>query len=201
MAEPGADAGPGLGRLDDAAVRERLTRLDELLAQVETIPGPSGELALDAVSALAEVYGEALARAVTYASGAPDVLAALTGDELLEHLLVLHGVHPEPVERRVIHVLDELRPALQERGGDVELTGIDQGVATVRLSIKGCSSAGVEDAVREAVLAVAPELSDVARAPAAGRPEAAFVPLDALMPRPCGTPAPGRAATASGVGP
>ena len=184
MAESGDVAGQRLGRLDDAAVRERLTRLDELLAQVEAIPGPSGELALDAVSALAEVYGEALARAVTCANDAPDVLAALTGDELLGHLLVLHGVHPDPVERRVTHALDELRPALQERGGDVELAGIDDGVATVRLSIKGCSSAGVEDAVREAVLAVAPELSDVARVPAASRRDPAFVPLDALMPRP-----------------
>ena len=33
------------------------------------------------------------------------------------------------------------------------------------------------------MLAVAPELSDVARAPAA-KPDAAFVPLDALMARP-----------------
>ena len=168
-----------MAELDNRAVRDRLTRLDELLAQVEAIPGPAGELALDAVSALAEVYGEALARAVAYASGSPDVLAALTGDELLEHLLVLHGAHPDPVERRVTHALDELRPALQERGGDVELAGIEAGVATVRLSIKGCSSAGVEDAVREAVLAVAPELSDVVRAPAQRDPT--FVPLDALM--------------------
>ena len=185
MAEAGGEAGQRLNKLDDAAVRDRLTQLDGLLAQVEAIPGPSGELALDTVSALAEVYGEALARVVAYANEAPGVLAALTGDELLGHLMVLHGVHPDPVERRVTHALDELRPALQERGGDVELAGIDHSVATVRLSIKGCSSAGVEDAVREAVLAVAPELSDVARAPA-GRPGAAFVPLDALMPRPAG---------------
>jgi Fe-S cluster biogenesis protein NfuA len=180
MAESGSEAGPRLGRLDDVAVRERLTRLDELLAQVEAIPGPSGELALDAVSALAELYGEALARAAAYAATAPAVLAALSGDELLDHLLGLHGVHPEPVESRVAHALDELRPAVQERGGDIELAGIDQGVATVRLSIKGCSSAGVEDAVRETVLRVAPELSDVARAPAAPRRDAAFVPLASL---------------------
>ncbi|MGB8995956.1 MAG: NifU family protein [Pseudonocardiaceae bacterium] len=180
MAEP---ADEGLPRLADAAVHERLTRLDELLGQVEATPGPAGKLALAAVSALAEVYGEALARVAGYASDAPAVLAAITGDELVSHLLVLHGVHPDPVDRRVTHALDDLRPALQERGGDVELAGIDEGVATVRLSIKGCSSAGVEEAVREAVLAVAPELSDVQRAPAAKR-EAAFVPLDALMARP-----------------
>ena len=55
-------------RLDDAAVRERLTGLDELLERVEQIPGPAGELALEAVSALAEVYGEALARALALAA-------------------------------------------------------------------------------------------------------------------------------------
>jgi Fe-S cluster biogenesis protein NfuA len=195
MADPAGEAHP---RLDNDAVHERLTRLDELLGHVEATPGPAGEVALDAVSALAEVYGEALARATAYASTTPAVLAAITDDELLSHLLVLHGIHPDPVGRRVAHALDDLRPALQERGGDVELAGIDQGVATVRLSVKGCSSAGVEDAVREAVLAVAPELSDIARAPAAKR-DAAFVPLDALMARPCGTPAPGPATT--GVGP
>lgn len=188
MAEP---AGQTSSRLDDAAVHERLARLDELLEQVEATPGPAGEIALEAVSALAEVYGEALARAAAYASGTPAMLAAITGDELLGHLLALHNIHPDPVEHRVAHALEGLRPALRERGGDVELAGIDQGVATVRLSIKGCSSAGVEDAVREAVLAIAPELSDVQQAPAAGRRDAAFIPLDALLARP----------VASGAGP
>ncbi|MFN2494852.1 MAG: NifU family protein [Pseudonocardiaceae bacterium] len=131
MAEPADQQHP---RLDDTAVQERLTRLDELLGQVEQIPGPAGELALEAVSALAEVYGEALARATAYVSRAPTLVEAITGDELLGHLLVLHGIHPDPVERRVAQALDALRPALAQRGGDVELVGIDQGVARVRLS-------------------------------------------------------------------
>jgi Fe-S cluster biogenesis protein NfuA len=190
MAESAGQARP---QLDNAAVRDRLTRLEALLEQVEAIPGPSGEIALEAVSALAEVYGEALARAMAYASDAPGLVPAITGDELLGHLLVLHGIHPDPVERQVAHALDELRPAVRERGGDVELAGIEAGVATVQLSIKGCSSAGVEDAMREAVLTAAPELSDVQRAPVARRGEAAFVPLDALLSRSCGTPAPGSA--------
>lgn len=173
-------------RLDDTAVQERLARLDELLGQVEQIPGRAGELALDAVSALAAVYGEALARVTAYASGAPGAVEAIVGDELLDHLLVLHGIHPDPVERRVARVIDELRPAVQQRGGDVGLVGIAQGVATVRLSTSGCgsSSAGVEEAVREAVLAVAPELSEVRRERPA--PEPAFVPLDTLLQRPAG---------------
>jgi Fe-S cluster biogenesis protein NfuA len=175
-------AGPVLPRLDEVTVRERLAWLDELLAQVEAIPGPAGELALDAVSALAEVYGEALARAVEHASGTPAVLAALTADELLGHLLVLHRIHPDPLEQRVRRALDALRPALRERGGDVELAGIDQDVARVRLSISGCSSAGVEDAVREAVLAAAPELSEVQCLPPERDP--AFIPLTTVLRKP-----------------
>ena len=71
---------------------------------------------------------------------------------------------------------------MRERGGEVELAGIDDGVAHVRLSVSGCGSAGVEDAVRSAVLAVAPELADVQRE--VPPPEPAFVPLDALLTRP-----------------
>jgi Fe-S cluster biogenesis protein NfuA len=164
-------------------VRERLARLDGLLAQVEATPGPAGEVALEAVSALADVYGEALARVTAYASGAPAVLEAVTGDELLAHLLVLHGIHPDPVESRAARAVDGLRPVLQEHGGDVELTGIDEhGVASVRLTTKGCGSAGVEEAVRDGVLAMAPELTDVRRAPEPRTPT--FVPLDSLMSRP-----------------
>ena len=117
-------------------------------------------------------------------STTPALVEAVTRDELLGHLLVMHGIHPEPVERRVAGALDALRPAVRERGGDVELVGIDDGVATVRLSLRGCgsSTAGVEEAVRDRVLAVAPELSDVRRGPVAR--DAAFVPLDALLARP-----------------
>lgn len=179
MAEP---AGRPERRLDDPAVRERLERLDQLLARVEATPGPAGETAMEAVSALAEVYGEALARVIDHASGA--LVAALTEDELVGHLLVLHDLHPDPVERRVTRALDEVRTALaQHGGGDVELAGIDGDVANVRLKVTGCgsSTAGIADAVRAAVLAVAPELAEVTTAPAANAREAAFVPLDSLL--------------------
>ena len=170
------------GRLDNAAVKQRLTRIDELLERVEGVPGPTAEAAIEAVQTLAEVYGEALARVLSLAS--PPLIDQLVGDELVEHLLVLHDIHPDPPERRVARAVHDLRPAVQERGGDIELAGIDDGVASVRLSVKGCASSGVEDAVREAVLAVAPELSDVQRVPAEGDRDSAFVPVDALLHRP-----------------
>nr|WP_235948906.1 NifU family protein [Candidatus Frankia alpina] len=140
MADPVVEGGH---RLDDRAVRERLTHLDEALdealAQVERIPGPSGELALDAVATLASVYGEALARVAGYAAGAADMTAALTADELIGHLLVLHDVHPEPMGQRVTRAIERLRPAIRDRGGELELVGIERGVAEVSLTLGGAA--------------------------------------------------------------
>ncbi|MDD5564746.1 MAG: NifU family protein [Thermoanaerobaculaceae bacterium] len=47
------------------------------------------------------------------------------------------------MEQQVREVLEELRPALQMDGGDVELIGVDGGVVTVRLlgACGGCPMA------------------------------------------------------------
>ena len=52
---------------------------------------------------------------------------ALAGDELVAHLLLLHGLHPVPLEERVRGALDEVRPYLDSHGGDVELLGVEDG--------------------------------------------------------------------------
>lgn len=173
-------------RLSDDAVRGRLARIDELVGLVEQTPGPTSEAALEAVQCLLEVYGEAFGRVVDAAP--PDLVDAMVADELLEHLLVLHGVHPGTVEERVLRVLDGLRPQLESRGGTVELLDIDGGVARVRLSGGGCGCSatddGLERAVLDAVLALAPELGSVESVsdPAGGTQ--ALIPVDALFRRP-----------------
>ncbi|MGW1259423.1 NifU family protein [Streptomyces sp. NPDC002513] len=175
---------PETVRLDEAAVAERLSRIDRLLEQMQSAPGPMTGAAIEAVQALTEVYGEALARVL---DGADEPLVdRMAADELTGHLLVLHGIHPEPPERRAARAVAGLRPAVRERGGDIELAAVEEGVARVRVSTKGCgtSSAAVEDAVREAVLAMAPELNGVERAPGDDGRRPAFVPVESLTLRP-----------------
>ncbi|MFD8427763.1 NifU family protein [Streptomyces coelicoflavus] len=182
MAEP-ASTPPRLG---DGEVAARIAHIDELLEKVEIAPGPTARSALDAVRALTEVYGEALARVLDHAS--PALAGQLAEDELLGHLLVLHGIHPEPPARRAARAVERLRPAVQERGGDAELVDVDERTARIRLDTPGCgsgcgsASTEVEDAVREAVLAAAPELTAVEAVPATGTD--AFIPLDTLTRRP-----------------
>ncbi|MFD8234665.1 NifU family protein [Streptomyces sp. NPDC059696] len=172
-------------RLADPDVEARLGRLDELLEGLETAPGPTTRSATEAVALLTEVYGEALARVLDLAD--ERLAERLAEDELLGHLMVLHAIHPEPAERRAARAVERLRPAVRERGGDVEWAGVEGQVARVRLTTgggcgSGCGGSGsdVTDAVRAAVLAAAPELTAVEplteTAPA-------FVPLTTLTHR------------------
>ncbi|QFG23339.1 NifU family protein [Actinomadura sp. WMMB 499] len=200
-ARPG-DVRPEDRRLGEGDVAARLTRIEEALAALERTPGRTAESALDTVATLAEVYGEALARVMDRAAHDARLVSALTDDDLVGHLLALHDVHPAPVEERVARALADIREQLGSRGADVELDGIEDGVARVRFPDRadggGCGSCGstsakggagaggsVEDAVRDAVLGVAPELSAIEAVPApaapAGRPAGAFVPLESLF--------------------
>ena len=138
---------------------EDVARVEELLTRIEDNPA-----ACEAVAAVVELYGDALRRLVSGVDPAED--------ELLSHLLVLHDLHPVAVESRVEEALDEVRPYLRSHGGDVELVGVEDGVAKLRLAgtCNGCpsSSATMRLAVEEAVLKAAPELTRVEAEGASG---------------------------------
>jgi Fe-S cluster biogenesis protein NfuA/nitrite reductase/ring-hydroxylating ferredoxin subunit len=156
--------------LDDGAARERVARVDALLEEVEgSIGAVPVDTALELVQALLELYGEGLARVVGHvaAHDADGALAsAFAGDELVSHLLLLHGLHPESLEARVRRALDEVRPYLESHGGDVELLAISD-EAVVRLALRGScdgcasSSATMALAIEEAIHRVAPDVAEV----------------------------------------
>jgi Fe-S cluster biogenesis protein NfuA len=137
----------------DAEARERVARVEALLA------GLDGQ-ALDAVAGLVDVYGEALARVVDRVPA-----TELAGDELIRHLLIVHGLHPQTVEERVCAALDEVRPYLASHSGGVELIAVEGDVVRLRLegTCHGCpsSSATLKLAVEEAIFEAAPEIERV----------------------------------------
>jgi Fe-S cluster biogenesis protein NfuA len=177
---------PGLQRLDDAEVEQRLARLEDLLGRLEQVPGRTAELALEVVETLIEVYGEAFARVVAAAGEAPDVLAALTGDELVRHLLLLHRVHPDGVEERVARAVVDAAQVLRSHSASAEVLAVDDGVALVQVSSGSCGHCGSADAVQarleEELLAAAPELVGVRFVEPPRTP--AVIPVEALLRRP-----------------
>jgi Fe-S cluster biogenesis protein NfuA len=156
--------------------RELIGRVEARLAEVEGLRDrAAADAALETVQAVLELYGSGLERILERLG--PLQVTALATDELVAHLLLLHGLHPVPVEERVREALDGVRPYLGSHGGGVELVGVAGGVATVRLqgTCEGCpaSAMTLKLAIEEAVLKAAPDVerveaeADPAAAPAA----------------------------------
>lgn len=163
---------------DDSHARRQVARAEELLSGLDTLPdGVAAARAAETVAALVGLYGECLARITAAVSGSAhgdETLRALAGDPLVGHLLLVHDLHPDPVEVRV-------REALAALPGGPELLELTATAARVRVA-GGCGSAGAEQAVREALAARAPEIEDVTVETAgtsAGQP--ALIPVDTLF--------------------
>ena len=154
--------------LDDQELRERVGKIETLLGEIESFEDPEARArTAEMVQTLLELYGEGLGRIVESVGrlGSEDLKDELLGDELITHLLLLHGLHPIDVQTRVLGALDEVRPYLESHGGNVQFLGIGDGVARVRLegSCDGCPSSTMtlKLAIEEAVQKAAPELEGV----------------------------------------
>jgi Fe-S cluster biogenesis protein NfuA/nitrite reductase/ring-hydroxylating ferredoxin subunit len=149
--------------MDDRQARECVARVEVLLEKVEELRDPAArETATELVGALLDLYGEGLARITTQQ---PQLVAPVLGDELVSHLLLLHGLHPVPLEQRVRQALEDVRPYLESHGGGVELLSVEGGAARLRLegSCNGCpsSTATLKLAIEDAIHKAAPEVERV----------------------------------------
>jgi Fe-S cluster biogenesis protein NfuA/nitrite reductase/ring-hydroxylating ferredoxin subunit len=171
--------------LDDGAARERVARVDALLQDLEgAIGAVPVDTAIELAQALLDLYGEGLARIVGHIADSDHdgaLARALASDELVSHLLLLHGLHPVPLDTRVREALAEVRPYLESHGGDVELLAIDDGVVrlAMRGSCDGCASSTMtlKLAIEEAIQRAAPDVEEIV---AKGAVEAA-PPAPALL--------------------
>jgi Fe-S cluster biogenesis protein NfuA/nitrite reductase/ring-hydroxylating ferredoxin subunit len=147
--------------LDDRETGERIARLEALLEELEGLEEPARSLATETVQSLVDLYGEAFARLIEGGHIGPEV----ADDELISHLLLVHDLHPVDLEARVRTALEEVRPYLGSHGGGVELLGVEDGVARLRLegSCDGCpsSTATVRLAIEDAIRKAAPDIEAV----------------------------------------
>src|ERR687895_269172 len=155
--------------LDDQGLQERVARMETLLGEIEALKDPDARSkAAEVVQVLLELYGEGLSRMMEVVARGEDsqrTFEAFAEDELVSHLLLLHGLHPVDVETRVVQALEEVRPYRQSHGGNVELLGVEGGVARVRMqgSCDGCPSSAMtlKLAIEEAVQKAAPDLEGI----------------------------------------
>ncbi|HUH68576.1 MAG TPA: NifU family protein [Mycobacterium sp.] len=176
-------------------------RIQTLLDSCAASGAAAYERARQLVREVVGLYGAGLERIMQLA-GDPDFAERLATDDLVASLLLVHGLHPHDVHRRVSDALDRVRPYLGSHGGDVDLLDVtesDTGEITVRLAFKGscksCPSSAVtlELAVEDAVLAAAPEISSIQLVTAEATTNA--IPAESLLDHVHSNRANGRAPT------
>jgi Fe-S cluster biogenesis protein NfuA len=144
--------------------KDAAARLDELFTQMDSIPNLAArELAVESVQSVVTLYGEALGRIVKMIGPDNDgVINAVLKDELLRSLLLVHDLHPQPLDQRLLGALDSVRPYLKSHGGNIDVLGVENGIARLRFqgTCKTCPSSAVtlELAIRRAVNEACPDL-------------------------------------------
>ncbi len=158
-----------IGQTDAHALPgELLDRVQELTEQVDALSDPRArELAQDLVATVLAMYGDGLRRIIetieaSRVAGAT-ILDQLAQDGAVASLLLIHDLYPVSLQERVVEALDTVRPYMESHGGNVELLGIDDGVAKLALrgSCNGCaaSRATLELAIKQALEEHAPDLA------------------------------------------
>ncbi len=144
-------------------------RIEQALSELQATAEPrSLTLAEELLRLVSDLYGAGLARmAEIVQARAPDLMADFTADELVASLLLVQGLHPDPLDVRVEGALESVRPFLGRHGGDVELLAVDDDLGAVKLRLlgncDGCpsSAATLRGAVEAAILQVAPEVTRI----------------------------------------
>jgi Fe-S cluster biogenesis protein NfuA len=177
--------------LEQKEPSEGMQRVEGLIRKIEALPDPAARAAaVELMQSLMDFHGAGLDRLMEIVSEAGEagyrIFDEFARDELVGSLLLLYGLHPVPLEQRVMQALDKVRPYLDSHGGNVELLGIEAGVVRLRLqgSCKTCpsSSMTLKLAIEEAIYQAAPDVAaieaeGVAESTTAAAPSNGFVQI------------------------
>ncbi|MEO8727111.1 MAG: NifU family protein [Acidobacteriaceae bacterium] len=147
----------------------RSQEVEELVKKLERAGDPQlHATALELVQSVIDLHGAALERLLELLSrsrAGEDALYEAVKDDLVASMFLLHGLHPDSIQTRVLRALDKVRPYLKSHGGDVELVSIDEGILRVQLqgTCGSCSSSALtlKTAVEDAVYEAAPDILEI----------------------------------------
>ncbi len=150
-----------------AEIKDRIQKIDELIGQIRSAANPEiRAAALDLVQILMDFHATGIDRMMEILADSGDtgwqIIDEFGCDEVVTHMLLLHGLHPVDLDTRVRTALERVRPYLQSHGGNVELLEIDRGIVRLNLtgSCNGCpsSSLTLKTAIETAIYEDAPDV-------------------------------------------
>jgi Fe-S cluster biogenesis protein NfuA len=176
--------------VENQELRKRLQRVSGLLNELEQIADSKCRAAArELVQTLMDVHSAALERILEKVFEAGDagsrVIDDLAADPIVAGLLVLYGLHPEPLEIRVDKAMQRIAPSLRAHGVEARFISIEN--ADIRISIKagahtcGSSSSTAKTLIEDAIYESAPELSSLVIEGAEAKSASGFVSLGALV--------------------
>jgi Fe-S cluster biogenesis protein NfuA len=176
---------------EDKDFRQRMQQIGDLVQRIEDIADPAARAtAQELVQLLMEMHGTGLEKIleITFQTGDPGVgiIDELARDPLVSSLLILYGLHPETLGRRVAKALDRIRPALRKQGSEIELLAVDEGVVRVRIEMDGAHACGsgvrtIRSTVEDAIYESAPDVTSLFIEGPEAKSSSGFVALEKLL--------------------
>jgi hypothetical protein len=172
----------------DGDLQARSAEIDEQARLIEKCADPATRnAALGLLRSIMELHESALQEILQIiaqkCTDPGSILDAFGKRPLIHSVLILHDLHPHPLETRVVHALEELQPKLRRNNAEARLIGIDEGVVRVFIEahdLHGTKCDTLKATVEKALIDAAPDAQ--IRVESAPEPEPGFVPLEALRP-------------------
>ena len=174
---------------EDKEFQQRVRRIGALVNEIESIADPAARAsARQLLQLVMEFHGMAIDRMLEVLADGGDAGMAfidkLGRDPMVSSLLVLYGLHPEPLEARVAGAVKHLEPKLRRDGATIELLGIDDGAVRIRVTpgahTCGSTTKALATTVEEAIYEAAPDIASLSLEGLDGQPASGFVPLGKL---------------------
>jgi Fe-S cluster biogenesis protein NfuA len=149
--------------------RLQAERVEKLAALLKRTGEPEVRAAaLELVQSVIELHGAALERLVDsllQTSAGEHALGQALENDLVSSMLLLHSLHPDDMETRVLRGIEHVRPYLQSHGGDAELVDVRDGIVHLRLhgTCGSCPSSSItlKNAVEDALFEMAPDILEI----------------------------------------
>ncbi len=123
--------------MTEQTIEHSVRRIEALITALDALPDPAArEPARELLAVVLDLHGLALARIgalVAASEGGVALLERLAADEAASAVLLLHGLHPNPVEARVGHAVNALQPEFEAQGLGLKLIQSSAGLARVRV--------------------------------------------------------------------
>ncbi|MGI8772884.1 MAG: NifU family protein [Acidobacteriaceae bacterium] len=157
-------AAPGRGEF-----HAQTERVEKLASKLDQAGDPEVRAAaLELVQSVVELHGAALQRLIDKCLETAEgerVLSEALQDDLVASMFLLHSLHPDDMETRVLRGIEAARPYLKSHGGDCELVSLRDGVVRLRLhgTCGSCASSSLtlKNAVEEALYQAAPDIREI----------------------------------------